>query len=167
MSNDASARLALPLLAAGQAQKEMTVNEALTRLDIVVQASAAAGGLNQPPASPAAGQSWIVGANPTGDWSDHVDAIAGWTEDGWRFVAPKEGLAVWVETEGVAWRYTDGGWRAGDLAGDRVSIAGVQVVGSQAGAIAAPDGGAVVDAEARGTVSAILAALRTHGLIAA
>ena len=167
MSNDASARLALPLLAAGQAQKEMTVNEALTRLDIVVQASVVAGGLDQPPESPAAGQSWIVGANPTGDWSDRVDTIAGWTGGGWRFIAPTEGMIVWVEAVSVPWRYADGGWRAGDLAGDRVSIGGVQVVGPQVGAVAAPDGGAVVDAEARGAVSAILAALRAHGLIAA
>lgn len=167
MSDDASARFALPLLAAGQAQKEMTVNEALTRLDIAVQASVLAGGVDQPPVAPVAGQSWIVGASPTGDWSGRADAIAGWTEGGWRFVAPTEGMIAWVEADGVAWRYTEGGWRAGDLAGNRVSIAGVQVVGAQAAAITAPEGGAVVDVEARSAVSAILAALRAHGLIAA
>jgi len=167
MSDDASARLALPLLAAGQAQKEMTVNEALARLDIAVQASVVAGGVDQPPASPVSGQGWIVGADPSGDWSGHAGAIAGWTDDGWRFVAPVEGMIAWAQADGVAWRYVDGGWRAGDLAGNRVSIAGVQVVGPQGAAIAAPEGGAVVDAEARGAVSTILAALRAHGLIAA
>jgi hypothetical protein len=166
MSEDASARLALPLLAAGQAQKEMTVNEALARLDIAVQTSVVAGGVDQPPTSPIPGQGWIIGANPTGDWSGRAGAVAGWTDDGWRFVAPMEGMTAWVGADGVAWRYTNGGWAAGDLTGDRVVVAGVQVVGAQAGAIAPPDGGAVIDAEARGAVSAILAALRAHGLIA-
>jgi hypothetical protein len=41
------------------------------------------------------------------------------------------------------------------------------VVGPQAAAIADPDGGAVVDGEARTAIAAILAALRSHGLIAA
>jgi hypothetical protein len=167
MTDDSSARLALPLLAAGQAQKEMTVNEALVRLDIAVQASVAAGGVDAPPAAPTAGQSWIVGTAPTGDWGGHAGAIAGWTGDGWRFVAPVEGMSAWVQAEGVCWRYADGAWAAGVVTGDRVVIDGVQVVGAQATAIAAPDGGAVVDAEARSAVSAMLTALRAHGLIAA
>ena len=37
MSDDASARLGLPYLAAGQMQKHVTLNEALTRLDSLVQ----------------------------------------------------------------------------------------------------------------------------------
>ena len=37
MSDDQTARLGLPYLAAGQMQKHVTLNEALTRLDAVVQ----------------------------------------------------------------------------------------------------------------------------------
>ncbi|RZJ39922.1 MAG: DUF2793 domain-containing protein, partial [Brevundimonas sp.] len=37
MSDDHSARLCLPYLAAAQMQKHVTLNEALTRLDALVQ----------------------------------------------------------------------------------------------------------------------------------
>ena len=166
MSDDASARLALPFLAAGQAQKEMTVNEALARLDIAVQASAVAGGVDQPPETPAIGQCWIIGDAPAGAWSGHAGMLAGWTSGGWRFVAPAEGLAVWVEAEGAVWRRAGGAWKAGELSGSRVVIGGVQVVGAQHAAIAAPSGGDVIDVQARATLGAILDAMRSHGLVA-
>ena len=129
MSDDTSARLALPLLAAGQAQKEMTVNEALALIDIAVQASAVAGGIDTPPEAPAAGQCWIVGDSPDGAWSGHAGMLAGWTADGWRFATPVEGMAVWVSADIMVWRYVGGTWQAGVLSGHRVSIDGVQVVG--------------------------------------
>jgi hypothetical protein len=166
MSDDTSARLALPLLAAGQAQKEMTVNEALTRLDIAVQASVVAGGLDQPPVAPKAGQCWIVGEAPGGDWSGRAGMLAGWTRDGWRFIAPGEGMAVWAEVDGTSWRRVGGVWKAGEIRGSRMVLDGVQVVGAQQAAILAPNGGDIVDAEARDTIAAILAALHSHGLIA-
>ena len=37
MNDDVSARLGLPYLAAGQLQKHVTLNEALTRLDALIQ----------------------------------------------------------------------------------------------------------------------------------
>lgn len=92
--------------------------------------------------------------------------LAGWTEDGWRFVAPIDGMIVWVEADGVAWRYVGDTWQVGDLAGRRVSIGGVQVIGSRGDAIGDPTGGSVIDDEARAAIVAILAALRSHGLIA-
>ena len=167
MSDDQSARLALPLLAAGQAQKEMTVNEALARLDIAVQASVVAGGVDTPPVAPAVGQSWIVGEAPEGDWSGHDGAIAGWTPGGWRFLDPIDGMAAWAQDAGIVWRRVAGAWLAGELTGQRVSIGGVQVVGAQQAAIDAPAGGDTIDAEARAAIASILGALRSHGLIAA
>jgi hypothetical protein len=167
MSEDKSARLALPLLAAGQAQKEMTVNEGLALLDFAVQASAVAGGLDMPPGAPAAGQCWIVGNAPEAAWSGCAGMLAGWTADGWRFIAPVEGMTVWIEADNVAWRYVGGTWQAGILSGHQVSIDGVQVVGPRGAAIGDPTGGVAVDTEARAAVAAILATLRSHGLIEA
>ena len=165
MADDTTARLALPLLQSGQAQKEMTHNEALARLDLAVQPRVATIGLNDPPASPAAGDCWIVGAAPTGDWSGMAGALAGWTDDGWRFVAALDGMVIWVADQAVPARYLAGAWVIGDLAGAQVSIGGVKVLGAQAAAIAEPSGGTVVDAEGRATIGQILAALRGHGLI--
>ena len=45
-------RLTLPMLEPGQAQKEMSHNEALTRLDLAVQAAVTASGTNIPPDAP-------------------------------------------------------------------------------------------------------------------
>lgn len=163
---DVSARLGLPLLVPGQAQKELFHNEALAAIDLALQASVVAVGLDQPPAAPAPGQCWIVGTAPAGDWSGQASALAGWTAGGWRFVAAVEGMAVWDRATGSVARRVGGLWLSGIVTGMRFVVGGVQVVGSRAAAIGAPAGGTTVDAEARATVTAILTALRGHGLIA-
>jgi len=166
MADETTARLTLPLLQAGQAQKEMTHNEALARLDLAVQARVETMGFNDPPADPAAGDCWIVGPAPTGAWSGNAGALAGWTADGWRFLTAAEGMSLWVADQAVAARYVAGTWQAGTLAGRQIVIEGVKVIGAQAAAIADPTGGTTIDVEARTTIGAILAALRGHGLIA-
>ena len=162
---ETSARLALPLLVPGQAQKELFHNEALALVDMAVQASVVAVGLASPPDAPAPGQCWIVGAAPTGAWNGHADALAGWTAGGWRFLAPIVGMAVWDAGAGRVARWTGDAWASGTLAGARLLVDGVQVVGARRAAIAAPAGGGTVDVEARAAVTAILAALAGHGLI--
>ena len=161
-----TARLALPLLDAGQAQKELTVNEALQRLDMLAQAVVVAVGLDVPPASPAEGQAWIVGSAPTGEWAGRAGTLAGWSAGGWRFVAPVDGMTVWSVADLCCATRTAGAWRVGILAGHRVEVGGVQVLGTRAGAIASPSGGGVVDLEARAAIGALLAMARGHGLIA-
>jgi len=140
-------RLALPLLVAAQAQKEMTHNEALTLADLAVQAVVQAVGLDAPPSAPTAGQCWIVGSAPTGAWAGQDGAIAGWTAGGWRFVAPFEGMAAWSIAEARIARRRPAGWTLGPTLGP-------------------PSGGATVDVEARAAIAAIVGALRSGGLIA-
>jgi hypothetical protein len=82
------------------------------------------------------------------------------------FVRSVEGLAAFIRSSGVMAVYRAGIWELGTLRGDRVEIAGQQVIGSRGNAIPAPTGGSVIDAQARTSVSAILTALRLHGLIA-
>ena len=164
MTDVPTARLALPLLAPGQAQKEMSHNEALARLDCAVQACVLAVGVDSPPGDPATGACWIVGEAPDGAWAGHEGALAAWTAAGWRFVAPFEGMRAWVaESHGFA-LFSDGGWTVGEAHG-RLIVDGVQVVGSQAEPIGDPAGGATVDSEARAAIAGILAALREHGLV--
>lgn len=141
-----SARLGLPYLAAGQAQKEWTHNEALALLDIAVQASVEAVGTTVPPPTPAAGACWIVGTEATGAWAGHAGAIAGWTDGGWRFLAPRPGMVAWSRVDGTAVRYGDAGWRL-----------------DRSPPITAPVGGTTVDTECRTAVAAILMAMRERG----
>lgn len=164
--SDGTGRWALPLIDAGQAQKEVTHNEALLAIDLLVQAGVVAAGANDPPAAPAPGQAWIVGGAPTGAWAGRADAIAGWTAGGWRFLTPCEGAQVWSEADGFAWRFRAGAWERGRVRAAALLVDGLPVVGARRAAIATPAGGTSVDAEARAAVSAILAALRGHGLIA-
>lgn len=161
-----TARWALPLLEAGQAQKEMTHNEALQRVDLLAQASVVAVGTDLPPVEPVPGQCWAVGAAPVGAWAGQARALAGWTGGGWRFVAPREGTAVWSVADGCTATFADGQWRVGRIAAAELLVGGVRVVGAQRPAIAAPLGGATADAQARATLAEVLQALRAHGLIA-
>ena len=165
MSED-TVRFALPLIDAGQAQKDVTHNEALTALDLLVQAAVIAVGIDDPPTAPAPGEAWVVGATPSGAWAGHAGAIAGWTTGGWRFLSPCEGTEVWCEADACGARYRGGAWETGVLRGTTLLIDGTPVVGARGAAIAAPSGGATVDAQARAAVAAILTALRDHGLIA-
>lgn len=160
-------RLALPLLAAAQAQKEMTHNEALALLDIATQAVVQSVSPSTVPSSPSVGQCWIVGTGATGIWSGHDKAIACWTSGGWRFVPPLPDMQVWSIADGTHARFDSGTWVVGSVAAVRLEIGGQQVVGARQGAIAAPAGGSVVDTQARTAIAAILSTLSLHGLIAA
>lgn len=143
---ETTARLGLPLLAPGQAQKELFHNEALALVDAATQA-AVKGTADPVPADAAVGDCWIVGAGAGGEWAGRRGAVACRTAGGWRFVAAREGMAAWDEGAGLTLRFQGGAWRAGP-------------------AVAEPAGGGTVDAEARAALVRVLAALRSHGLIA-
>ena len=162
----ATHRLALPHILPGQAQKELFHNEALQALDLIVAAAIEGPPLAAPPASPAVGSCYIVAASASGDWAGHAGCLAGLTSAGWRFVDPVEGLTALVRSNGSTAAYRAGAWEIGTLRGERVEVGGQQVVGPRGTAIASPVSGSVIDAEARTAVSAILSALRLHGLIA-
>ena len=72
MSN--TSNLMLPFLAVGQAQKHVTVNESLRRLDAVVQLSVVSASTAAQPTSPADGSVYIVPAGKSGaDWSSYAN----------------------------------------------------------------------------------------------
>jgi hypothetical protein len=162
---DATARFALPFLIPGQAQKELYHNEALAVLDSVIEAGVEGAPQASPPASPAEGQCWIVAAAATGGWSGKDSCLAAWTSGGWRFVVPPAGMSVWNRADGLSLRFDGTAWSGGELVGSSLRINGVQVVGERRPAIASPSGGTIIDAEARAAVSAVIAALMSHGLI--
>ena len=157
-------RLRLPLLAAGQAQKEVTHNEALLALDGLVQASVVSRQTAAPPAAPAAGDGWIVAAAPTGAWSGQAGRIARWDGGGWAFRAPFAGLLAWVADEQVFAVFRDGLWDT-RWPTQALRIGTRTVMGATPVAIADPVGGTGVDTEARAAIVQIIAALRSQGLI--
>ena len=161
-----SPRLTLPLLSAGQSQKEVLHNEALLTLDLLVPAVVEEGPRNDTPPTPAPGSIYIVGASPTGEWAGQSLRLAGFSAAGWRFVSPVEGMEVWIKSSSLPGRYRHGAWEIGASRSARLVIDELQVVGSQAPAIQAPTDGSTVDLQARAAIGSILDALRQHGLIA-
>lgn len=164
--SDVTARLALPFIAPGQAQKEIFHNEALVRIDAALHAVAQSIGDDDPPASPQPGQCWIVGAAPSGAWAGEADALAAWSDGGWRFIAPVPGMTVWLARVGLPAWFDGAAWQIGIIVADRLLVGGVQVVSARRPAIADPAGGTTIDSESRGALNAVLGALRGHGLIA-
>lgn len=165
MSEDATPRYGFPYLYAGQAQKEVYHNEALTLVDALVQAQAVSAALATPPSAPEDGACWIVADSPSGAWTGQAGKLACWTGGGWRFVTPKSGIRVWVDDEGLDYFHDGSEWIPGALRPDGLYISEVRVVGDREAAIAAPTGGSTVDGEARTAILAILNALKNHGLI--
>jgi len=162
-----STRLALPFLAAGQAQKELTHNEALALIDAGLAAAAESAGLDTTPSAPVAGQCWIVGDTPVGVWEGHAGALACWTEGGWRFLPGVEGMTVWVKDQRL-WAVREAsGWAIGAGRVQQVIVNDLQVLGARGAAVVAPSGGSIVDGEARASIVTILDRLAAHGLIEA
>src|SRR3546814_15883301 len=75
------------------------------------------------------------------------------------------GMRVRGEDQGLDYFYDAGDWIKGALRPDGIYLNGVRIAGERQSGIAIPEGGAVVDNEARTAILAILNALRNHGLI--
>lgn len=139
----ATPRHGLRYLHPGQAQKEIFVNEALARLDALVQ-PAVRDARSEPPADPQPGDAHLVGAGATGDWLGEEDAIAVWQGSGWLFLPPVEGASLRrLDTRQIC-HYADA-WNA-------------------AMEPAEPVGGTTIDSEARSAIAALISALRHSGI---
>lgn len=139
-----SPRFALPLLFAGQAQKEGHVNEALARLDALLHL-VLEGQLAAPPGSPQDGQCWLVGSGATGAWTGKAGQLACFCSGNWLFAQPRDGMIALDRQAGQIVRFA-GGWH-------------------QASRPAVPSGGATVDSQARSAIAEVVAALTTAGIL--
>jgi len=140
-----TARFKIPLLAAGQAHKELFHNEALARIDFLLHPIVQA--IETDPAAivPVAGQSWLVGPEATDEWLDQEDKIAGWTGNGWLFISPMPMMRIYVESASRFAVYRESWHLSEEIAG--------------------PAGGSVIDAEARVVIESILLALTANGIL--
>jgi hypothetical protein len=71
-----TSNLLLPYILAAQAQKHVTHNEALRKLDALVQISIVDRDLSTPPSNPPEGARYIVAASPGGAWAGRTGRIA-------------------------------------------------------------------------------------------
>ncbi|WP_370234924.1 DUF2793 domain-containing protein [Brevundimonas sp.] len=109
--SDTSARLGLPYLAAGQMQKHVTLNEALTRLDGLVQCSVTSRSLVTQPGEPADGALYILPDDAEGGaWSLHpAGSLMRAEGGGWIRVTVPAGLIAVIADTGdiVVWHAAD------------------------------------------------------------
>jgi hypothetical protein len=111
----ASSRLGLPYLAAAQAQKHVTVNESLLRLDALVQLTAVSATTAAQPASPLDGDIYILPAGKTGAaWGAMADGAIAYYRDGvWEQLTPKSGWhCVAADTQTLYVRSASSWWSA-------------------------------------------------------
>jgi hypothetical protein len=161
-----TSRYGLPMLASGQAQKEITHNEALLLLDALAHPAIESRSLTAPPISPQAGQAWLIAAAPTGEWLDKAGQLAVWTSGGWRYIVPRTGMMLWSKADGVFIHYNGAVWLVGSWPVQQLTVGGQKVVATRQPAIADPAGGTPLDTQARAAIINILNAMRAHGLIA-
>ncbi|WP_199555142.1 DUF2793 domain-containing protein [Sandaracinobacteroides hominis] len=150
-----TARLEMPMLIAGQGQKDVTHNEALMALDCLVGAVVASRQVLTPPQAPELGECWIVAPGAAGEWGGQENRLACWTVGGWRFHRVPEGFALWVVDEQRTIRRTAGGF------------AEVAPYGPPADGVEISQGGSVIDVEAREALAALLHRLVGLGLVSA
>lgn len=142
----ATPRFALPLLFAGQSQKEFYVNEAHALADALLHATCE-GETANPPAAPTEGQAWLVAGGATGDWTGQDGKLAARQSGNWLFVTPSDGMRLFDGSTGQILLYR-GGWR-------------------RPATPSLPNGGGVVDTEARTAFAELVAALVDGGILPA
>lgn len=117
-----SADLGIYYLAGQQAQPEIIHNSALNQFQILLS-GATSFGLNTPPGSPAQGDTYVLGASPTGAWAGRANCLAGYFGTGWVFVpgnnsagtpiamgVRQEGLRVWNKTDDKTYVWNGSAW---------------------------------------------------------
>ena len=141
-----TARFELPLLFAGQAQKEGYVNEMAARIDALLHLAVEAE-LAVPPVAPGDGKAWLIAAAASGEWSSKTGQIAARQAGNWLYFSPRHGMRLLNRATGQFIQFT-GSWAAPSRP-------------------AAPTGGTVIDAEARSAIAALLSSLTSAGILAA
>lgn len=106
---------ALPLVQAAQAQKHVTVNEALARMDAVAQMRLIDTDVTSPPVA-IDGATYGISNSATGDWAGHDGDIAIFSNGGWLFLTPKLGWRAWNEASATSLLHDGTTWHVDALA---------------------------------------------------
>ncbi|MEM7723342.1 MAG: DUF2793 domain-containing protein [Pseudomonadota bacterium] len=123
--------LGLPLVAPAQAQKHVTVNEALSRIDGLTQIVLAAVDVTTPPVAAPEGDIYAVPPGAVNAWTGQAGKLALSQNGGWVFVAPRRGWRAVVLDAGAPAIFDGMAWRVGavtlDESGAGLSMRSVSV----------------------------------------
>ncbi|WP_428425898.1 DUF2793 domain-containing protein [Pararhizobium sp.] len=96
--SETTVNLELPYILPSQAQKHVTHNEALQRLDALTQLTITAS-LSTPPSDPQEGTCFHVTASPAAAWVGKSGKLAFRQDGDWVFITPKNGWRGWFAAE--------------------------------------------------------------------
>lgn len=105
-----TAQLDLPLIMPAQAQKHVTVNEALARLDAATQLRVVSSVVATPPATATDGTGFLIPDSAAGEWQGKAGRIAVWSNGGWVYLSPKAGWRAWDESRPGYQMFDGAGW---------------------------------------------------------
>ena len=108
----ATPKLDLPLLAAAQAQKHVTHNEALMALDALVHLSLKSRTATIPPAEPDEQEAYFVPPGAGGAFAGREGRVAIFISGDWIFWTPRPGWLTYVESEAAALIWNGEGWQS-------------------------------------------------------
>src|SRR5690606_4113457 len=100
--------LEFPHILPSQAQKHVTHNESLEKLDVLVQTVALAR-VAAPPPGAGEGECWVVEGG-SGSFLGHDGQIARFRDGGWDFQAARAGWRVWLEDEALLVVWNGSAW---------------------------------------------------------
>lgn len=154
MAAQSTSNLALPYVMAGQAQKHVTVNEGLRRLDALAQTAVESRSVASEPAQPTDGVVYILPPGASGAaWSLMSHGRLAYHRDGaWTEIAPQSGWRAWARDEGALLAFDGAAWiPAAALLAEGPSGAATRMMVTEAEATlagAATDAGVVIPARA-------------------
>ena len=137
-------RYSLPLLFQGQVQKEFFVNEAHSRVDALLH-TAIEGIADAPPSNPNDGECWLVSETPVGDWAGCANMLAAFSSGVWQLMPPSDGMRAFDKSADQMRLYT-GTWEMPNEP-------------------PLPQGGTVVDIEARQAIADLFQTLRAARIL--
>ncbi|MBB3316985.1 hypothetical protein FHT77_002866 [Rhizobium sp. BK181] len=109
--SDQTNNLALPYILPSQAQKHVTHNEALQRLDAIVQLSVT-GESSLPPPDVSEGQCYLVSEGAGGAWSGRDGMLALRQDAAWIYIEPRTGWRAFFMAQGQLRALSTDGWHA-------------------------------------------------------
>jgi len=128
-----SANLGLPYLEAAQAQKHVTVNEALDVIDCLAQLAVRSRAAATPPGSADEGDRYLVASGASGAWAGKDGAIVVFQAGHWVAHQPRAGWRAWIEDEAEMVVFDGEDWRSLPPPGaiETVSLLGVGTVADE------------------------------------
>ncbi len=125
MSELETHHLKLPYIAAAQAQKHVTHNEALRMLDALVQLAVKDADRSEPTLSPDNGDRHIIATGATGAWSGRDGQVASRVDGAWSYAVPVDGWLAYDLASSALLVFRNSTWHvvtAGVGSADRLGI---------------------------------------------